>query len=108
MGAEDRRVRDAGVSSDQSEEDAISESVAIQTDETGWIRVGLDWVDATRIVAIVDKRLEKNPVVASRVMVEVGDEFHVFDSDAEPDEIMERIVYATTNEDDDEDGDDEK
>lgn len=107
MGAEDRRVRDAGVSSDQSEEDAISESVAIQTDETGWIRVGPNWVDATRIVAVVYSGTGPTSAESS-VVVEIGDDFATYSESVSPDEIMERIVYATTNEDDDEDGDDEK
>lgn len=97
MGADDRRVRDAGANYEEQEENPISDSVAIQTDHTGWIRVGTGWVDATRIVSLVQSGS------GTKVVVEVGDDFVYYQDEASPDEIMERIVYATTDEEEDDD-----
>lgn len=102
MGAEDRRVRDDRVTDTDTEEETIADSVAIQTDQTGWIRVGQNWVDATRIVAVVYSGTGPTSP-RTKVVVEIGDDFVYYEESVSPDEIMERIVYATTEDEEDDD-----
>lgn len=89
----------------QDEPESIADALAVQTDQTGWIRVGTSWVDATRVVA-VERDAMRPDGSGAKVVIEIGDTEAVYiDVSATVDDLMERIVYATTADDEEEDDD---
>ena len=106
--ANQRRVRPSDTEQNDEVEVSIDDSVIAVSDDVAWVLVGDTWVDSSRIIsvgplsAIWDEEQGKQGVpepeggVAVQIDSAHPDTQFVQDPDDTVEEIMERIIEATT------------